>query len=514
MTNRIGINLARLPGLALVLIATLLGSAARGAEPNAVTITTTKLEVTDRTLEWGYRITNNSDEDVWLCAEIGLPHYDREIYLAADGRTLMIRRRFDLPRRLQSDLATYGSYIRLEAGQSQEESLLIALPIYWRIGFERSEVKDGPVLADRLTLEIGFYSGDLPEKILQVCEKSELEAWSGGRRIPSEMVGFITRNERTRNRQERLMVVYGDIVLGGIQAARLTVTDQVIPYAGQARGGWRTFRLPNDLVWCTRIDVRFRPSMLEHFFPYASEQSLLDTGEKEYLHSQETLTLSDRKGVRTVINDIRRGGPGGVVAQAGTAQMRCFRGEECIGSITLYGGRALDTEDNQRFFYPFAGWDSLRSLTPQIRPFELRIQCARNLRDLWYRLHLYQRVLAATPPKSLYRGDITYPPHETWTRDLTWAYGETVSPEHVREPFACPATGEHKCHYAMNPNCGPELAGDMVLLFETKAGWNQHGGAELFTFDNHDPKGGCVLLNDGTVKFIRTEAELHALRWE
>jgi hypothetical protein len=54
----------------------------------------------------------------------------------------------------------------------------------------------------------------------------------------------------------------------------------------------------------------------------------------------------------------------------------------------------------------------------------------------------------------------------------------------------------------------------MVLLFETKAGWNQHGGPELFTFDNHDPKGGCVLLNDGTVKFIRTKEELHQLRWK
>ena len=54
----------------------------------------------------------------------------------------------------------------------------------------------------------------------------------------------------------------------------------------------------------------------------------------------------------------------------------------------------------------------------------------------------------------------------------------------------------------------------MVLLFETKAGWNQHGGPELFTFDNHEPKGGCVLLNDGTVKFIRTEEELQKLRWK
>ena len=66
----------------------------------------------------------------------------------------------------------------------------------------------------------------------------------------------------------------------------------------------------------------------------------------------------------------------------------------------------------------------------------------------------------------------------------------------------------------MNPNCKPASPGNVVLLFETKTGWNQHGGPELFTFDNHDPKGGCVLLNDGTVKFIRTKKELHALRWK
>jgi hypothetical protein len=54
----------------------------------------------------------------------------------------------------------------------------------------------------------------------------------------------------------------------------------------------------------------------------------------------------------------------------------------------------------------------------------------------------------------------------------------------------------------------------MVLLFETRVGWNQHGGPEVFTFDNHDPKGGCILLNDGTVKFIRTKEELQQLRWK
>jgi hypothetical protein len=67
--------------------------------------------------------------------------------------------------------------------------------------------------------------------------------------------------------------------------------------------------------------------------------------------------------------------------------------------------------------------------------------------------------------------------------------------------------------YAMNSNCRDGSPDDMVFLFESKPGWNQHGGPELFAFDNHEPRGGCVLLSDGTVKFIRTEAGLHALRW-
>jgi hypothetical protein len=68
--------------------------------------------------------------------------------------------------------------------------------------------------------------------------------------------------------------------------------------------------------------------------------------------------------------------------------------------------------------------------------------------------------------------------------------------------------------YAMNPNCREDSPKDMVFLFESKPGWNQHGGPELFTFGNHDSKGGSVLLNDGTVEFIRTEEELKQLRWK
>ena len=68
--------------------------------------------------------------------------------------------------------------------------------------------------------------------------------------------------------------------------------------------------------------------------------------------------------------------------------------------------------------------------------------------------------------------------------------------------------------FVVNPNCKPNSPPDTVLLFESKVGWNQHGGPELFTFDNHNPKGGCVLFNDGSVRFIRTKEELKKLRWK
>jgi hypothetical protein len=87
------------------------------------------------------------------------------------------------------------------------------------------------------------------------------------------------------------------------------------------------------------------------------------------------------------------------------------------------------------------------------------------------------------------------------------------SPLDETDPLSQPPDG-WVSDYAMNSNCREGSPDDMVFLFESQPGWNQHGGPELFTFDNHDPKGGCVLLNDGTVKFIRTKEELQQLRWK
>jgi hypothetical protein len=163
------------------------------------------------------------------------------------------------------------------------------------------------------------------------------------------------------------------------------------------------------------------------------------------------------------------------------------------------------------------GFSSLKKLTPQIQSIDLRIRCAANLKNQWYRLRFYNLREAIRRNNPAIRNQTLYPTSSEWCDSILRPYlvrGALMIGSRSGESLVCPSAGGGKCHYAMNPNCKPDSPPDMVLLFETKAGWNQQGGPELFTFDNHDPKGGCVLLNDGTVKFIRTEAELRQLRWK
>ena len=78
--------------------------------------------------------------------------------------------------------------------------------------------------------------------------------------------------------------------------------------------------------------------------------------------------------------------------------------------------------------------------------------------------------------------------------------------------FICPERKTGRSHYAMNPNCRPDSPADTVLLFESKEGWNQFGGAELITTERHEGAGSNILFNDLHVSFVRTK-ELGELNW-
>ena len=278
---------------------------------------------------------------------------------------------------------------------------------------------------------------------------------------------------------------------------------------------------PPDLSACTRIEVHYIIGALDYFIPDAGTQkSLLSEDERRYVKSFDTWMVTDQQLITAFAYEVGQGTyrrnvrgadtPGGV-------HVACYRGSEGIASFTVYRARIVTADQNE---FTYSPWDLAILAPPEIKPLEARSNCA------WNQSKLLFDGLAHRP-------DRLYPDPNQWCDDIVeFLRSRQFSDASLARTFACPSIHVSskasdvrailekqkvliwRSDYAMNPHCRKESPGDTVFLFETKVGWNQRGGPELFTFDNHDPRGGCVLLNDGTVKFIRTEEELKQLRWK
>lgn len=263
---------------------------------------------------------------------------------------------------------------------------------------------------------------------------------------------------------------------------------------------------PPDLSSCTHIEIRYPRSTLDYFLPSSGIQdTVLSPKEKVHIKSIEFFTVNDPERIKAFSHDVSLGSyirrRDVVYPCAKPVEIRCYRNNERLISFMVLENDII-TEDSHIFSYP-KGLPDVKQIEPvEMQPFKMRFRCALNMQTIYTSGPLYPRKVSS------------YPEPSEWCDAVMQGRKHYLSEERMRGHFKCPTAGEGKCHYAMNPNCKPDSPSDMVLLFETKAGWNQHGGPELFTFDNHDPKGGCVLLNDGTVKFIRTKEELQQLRWK
>jgi len=486
-------------------------------ETDVPTIAVTKLDITDKTLKLSYEIRNEAKYDTWIL--VGFEKFDSsaEAFMDKDGQTILIRRRFDVPF-AGGNGPVYGRYVRMHPGQIQAESVSLAIPVRPNRGFAPSRKTKGLELATRLAIEIGFYSGNLPwmisdmlEEIEQISDTSLNEELNSIKFHFGGLLQFNTLNEGLRQRDEEILVPYTYQTLKGEHVLRTKIDGLLIPY--EEKEDLLKPYLP-DLTPCTRVEIECKPSTLEYFFPYEGQQSLLNQAEIRSLRSLRTIVMEDQEQLKALACDVNEGVySDGLVRQRRIAHVMCYRDDERLNSFTIYNDASILNEGKYRFLY-FDGFPSLRMLTPQIQPYELRVRCAANLRNLWHRLRLYQKAEKTRLMGSSHKVEMAYPAPTKWCDDIVKAYRSIrMLDKDLMRPHMCPDAGEGKCHYAMNPNCKPNSPGDMVLLFETKGGWNQHGGPELFTFDNHDPRGGCVLLNDGTVKFIRTTEELRQLRW-
>jgi hypothetical protein len=138
----------------------------------------------------------------------------------------------------------------------------------------------------------------------------------------------------------------------------------------------------------------------------------------------------------------------------------------------------------------------LLGLAPRPRPPHPALVCRANLKELGIAMRLYADDRTGK-----------YPSPDKWCDLLE--KGNYVLGGWLR----CPRDKKGPCSYAINPNAEPNSPLDIVLLFETKGGWNQFGGPELLTTENHEGKGCNILLNDRHVKFVRTE-QLNELKWK
>lgn len=130
-----------------------------------------------------------------------------------------------------------------------------------------------------------------------------------------------------------------------------------------------------------------------------------------------------------------------------------------------------------------------------------RITCMANMKQLGLAFIIYAQDHSDS-----------YPTSEKWC-DLLLPYFKMES-----DVFICKGSDTEKdqSSYCFNKNVigkkYSEIPSDTVLLFETKKGWNQVGGPEILTFNNHEGKGCSVLFNDGRVEFVKKE-DFGELKW-
>ena len=307
-------------------------------------------------------------------------------------------------------------------------------------------------------------------------------------------------------------------------------------------------RNPPDLKGCTRVEVnckRFTQGAIGYFFGWTPMlERVLSEQERQYVRSFDKWTVTDPEQIRAFADQIRLGRHQDILFPGGTilaipAYITCYQGRNRLASFRIYPSMPKVIAHGHVFAYQ-PGLPIMRNLDPPtLKPLIARWRCAMKLSGLLVvGLSLGPKQLPCPDPdqwcdvivQNMRRHYITdyrldgkrrcqYPDRVIARRFTcpavhapTDANG-VYSPPDETNPLSQPVDS-WVSDYAMNSNCREGSPDDMVFLFESQPGWNQHGGPELFTFDNHYPKGGCVLLNDGKVKFIRTDEELQQLRWK
>ncbi|MHC4302455.1 MAG: hypothetical protein ACYS7Y_34785 [Planctomycetota bacterium] len=490
----------------------------------AVRIEITDTRVTGDILEIEYEIINDSDDDAWIYAALTASRntrMDYSVFSPPVNATLL----FDKDDGIPTISGRIGwlphfayphtaRYVRMRSGESQTEWITIEMHSLSRSRGEILREQDQVV---SLAIEFGYYVANPAEEVFRIHrEQEEMRYREGIESLDDKdyyygLLGITEWNSWNNgliSRDEEFMVMQPGVE--GQQFVRAVVNDlgnSDLTEADEANRFSAEY-----LTSCARVEIQFQPSTLEYFFPYDFQHSLLTPEEMKQFTSKAPLVVGDSIKAKIAADRARRGTS---LRCRSRLSVICLADDGHAGPFSVYWQRArlLDYHEFSSLL-PMSG--------KRIHAIDLRTHCAAHLRDVWYCIRFYGMAAATRSQEASINSLADYPPSLKWCDAMMLPVRPVMGTTKRRVltyigndlMYVCPSAPAGKCHYAMNPNCKPDSPSDMVLLFETNAGWNQHGGPEIFTFDNHDPKGGCVLLNDGTVKFIRTKEQLGQLRWQ
>lgn len=211
-------------------------------EEKDVTIELNKLVVNDTTLELHYKIKNNTDHDVWICNSVGSAGI--EAFLAEDAKTLLMRRRLNVPTSNIWRRSPAGRYILLRTGENWSESLSYDLPVNPRFLFSSQGETQVTQNARGLTLEIGFYDEDLPaliRSILKEADKFSGTSFDADFAIKKEYfrglwvrgsLGSFNIDNKDPYSEGKVVIPYNDQALTGEKVLQIKVDGVSIPYEG------------------------------------------------------------------------------------------------------------------------------------------------------------------------------------------------------------------------------------------------------------------------------------------
>jgi len=222
------------------------------------TISVTKLDLTYKTLI-SYEIRNNSNQDIWICDSIA-QGFNFEAFLDEDGQTLVIRKRLDVPTSIMWAMRPIGKYVRLVPGKKQTESLLISVPVYPINVYTSKKYSYSVAKATRMSIEIGYYVGNLPKMyldMLQVHENPTDDRSKIQNMRLGAAAGFNRMNESLRRRDDEVRIQYTYQEFKGEKVLATTISDLNILY----KETWTEPRYtPPDLTTCNRLEIQYEPS--------------------------------------------------------------------------------------------------------------------------------------------------------------------------------------------------------------------------------------------------------------